>query len=244
MGTTDRRYRAANDEAAAEPREKLQSFMAKHARTGADLETSITLIDETLARFNSSLLAGTDILKKAKRIAKAAMEFAKALESTCAIYTDDDGIAREGEESVWPYLRIAKLMGSGTFGDDAASALRFGETWRPARCFDAAVGNAPALLFHVRAIEQQAQHAVAFSLHKRPPDTKTARLRYELESIWNNISGKKPGYSGVTTFDSPRTHFGAFVKLALEAASDGIVWDNRKRKEVFKKLMGRKKPKK
>jgi hypothetical protein len=139
----------------------------------------------------------------AKRLEAAAARLAKALESTCAIDEGGD-IAREGPASVWPFLRIAELMGPQAFSGDAASALRYGKSFPEVRRFDIAAGPAPALLHRVRALERQARIASeVFRQRGHPQSVLAARLGVELEMIWEALAGKKAAYSSEATFDAP-----------------------------------------
>jgi hypothetical protein len=217
------------------PSDDLRAFLGSHALPGADIETAVILVQEALGRFKEPIMTAVEIARKAKRLADAAAKFARALEVCADVKIHKDGSARLGQSSVWPYLRIAELMGCGGFGDDVGSALRFGQTTYSARRFDVAAGGVWSLLFQVRAIAERAEKARRqFSPPKRPPDSKIMCLRFEFETIWHKFTGRPPGYSGAARFDAPRSHFGRFTRLALETTD----WDHHECMEIFKKLMG------
>jgi hypothetical protein len=241
--------RTKKDEEIESPRDKLTSFMRKHARDDIDIEHYSILINEALKRPS---LPNKDVANKAKQIADTAANFGKALENALAIYTDctgvigDAGVWREGPESVWPYLRIARLMSPDEFDGDSPSALRFGEISREARIFDRACGQIPmtAFLSQVQAIARHAEIASkTFIRRGAPRKVKTSQLYFELGNIWKNLSGKEPGYSGDWTFHNPRSYFEKFVKLAIGTTA----WDTSEQKSAIIGIhgfLGRKKPKK
>jgi len=100
------------------------------------------------------------------------------------------------------------------------------------------VGKAPALLFQVRRVEQQARVAAkVFGQRGAPKKAVEARLRVELASIWERLAGKKATYSGAATYDEPRGYFNRFAKLAIQTTD----WDERKKGEIFKMIAGVKK---
>lgn len=221
-------------ETATSPREKLADFLRSHVREGVDIEHSVSLIVEALARFDHPLLQNKDIALKAQQLEEAAERFAKALKSVCVVEEGGD-IAREGPESVWPFLRIAELMGPQGFFDNAASALRYGKSSPEARRFDVAAGKVPALLHSVRTVERQARIArKVFTQPGHPQNALATRLLIELEVIWKQLTGKKASYSGATDFGAPRTHFSKFVRYAL-----GIIsWPEAKQRSIFSTVMG------
>jgi hypothetical protein len=191
----------------------------------------LTLIGEALARFASPLPPAREVPKEARAVERAAGKLAVALERTIAPESVGEYIMREGPGSIWriwPFLRVAGLMGDQGFGDDSASALRFGTSALPVRRFDSAAGDELGLLGQIKTVEQQARiTGKVFSARRRPRNIKARMLSYELEEFWKTATGKRAGYSGEATTDKPRTLFGKFVKLVLAttdwASCDTIV---------------------
>lgn len=243
MTGTRKLARRQKDAADDTPRERLTAFMREHAHSGANVDHHLTLIDEAIGRFKRPLLEKKDIADKAKRIADAAGKLARELRNACDIRPDsDEGIIREGPGSVWPFLRIAKLMGDHGFGEDVPGALRFGEHMQQARIFDCDVGKAPALHFTIQRLEQEARVAAkTFSKRGKPRELAHARFGIETQIIWRSLSGHAPGCSGEATFETPRSYFGHFVKLVIECTD----WNDATQKKSFNAAMaGVEKPKK
>jgi hypothetical protein len=235
---TRRQDSAADDS----PRKRLEAFMHEHAHSGANVDHHLTLIDEAIGRFERPLLEKKDIADKAKRIADAAGNLARELRNACDIRPDnDEGIIREGPGSVWPFLRIAKLIGDHGFGEDVPGALRFGEHMQQARIFDCDVGKAAALHFTIQRLEQEARAAAkTFSKRGKPRELARARFGIEMQIIWRSLSGNAPGRSGEATFETPRSYFGHFVKLVIESVN----CDDERRKTIFNAILeGKKKGK-
>ena len=218
------------------PYDELATFLRAQAREGVDIGHCLTLISEALLRAGKEPPANVDIRTKAKDLAKAAAIFAKALQVAGAIDASGD-IARERPDSIWPFLSVAELIGPHGF-DDAASALRFGLSSHQARSFDSEAGKAPALLFQVKRVEQQARLAArVFGQRGAPKKAVQARLGVELALVWEYLAGKKATYSGTATYDQPRGYFNRFAKLAIQTTD----WDERKKREIFKMIAGVKK---
>jgi hypothetical protein len=243
MASTRKLTRRQDGAADDTPRERLVAFMGEHAQSNADIDHHLTLIDEAVGRFERPLLEKKDIANKAKRIAGAAGKLARELRNACDVRPDSDGgIIREGPGSVWPFLRIAKLMGDQGFGEDLPGALRFGEHMKQARIFDCDVSKAPALHFTIQRLEREARDAaITFSKRGKPRELAGARFSQELQLIWKGLSGNKPCDSGEGRFEKPRSKFGHFVKLVIE----GPDWDEATQKKSFNAAMaGVEKPKK
>jgi hypothetical protein len=98
----------------------------------------------------------------------------------------------------------------------------------PVRRFDSAAGDELGLLGQIKRVEQQARiTGKVFSARRRPRNIKARMLSYELEEFWKAATGKRAGCSGAATIDKPRSHFGTFVKLALDTtgwASHGKIF--------------------
>ncbi len=219
---------------------KLADFIRRNACSVKGLSDEeagnfLILIREALSRFEKThLLRNADISARAEQLAKTAAAFAKEIKRSAALH-EDSGILRDGDRSIWPYLRIAETIGGDTvFSHDIPSALRFGETLYSARRFSNAVGSPAALYFHAQALERQALKAKkVFSRRGRAADLARNRLHTELEMLWANITGKSAGHSGSGINDDPRTTYGNFVKLAVEAEG----WAAKRRNEVVTALI-------
>lgn len=219
--------------------DKLAEFIHANANTmaEADVDRYIVLAKEALARADIYLLNISDISNRAKRLAAAAGKFAKELSAAISLENvqltngEAGALKRQGATSIWPYLRIAKLLGEGDFHEDVPSALRYGENSRLARVFDTRVGNPQALLLSTKELEKNASAAAtAFSVRKRPPDLRRRRLRAELAMIFRSAFEREPPKQvSQASYDDPRSPFGRFVKLAIETTD----WDQQSREEAF-----------
>jgi hypothetical protein len=104
------------------PRQKLRDFLEQHALPDTNIKHYLTLIDEALARFASPLPPAREVAKEARALERAAGKLAAALERTIAPEMVGEYIMREGPASIWriwPFLRVAGLMGDQGFGDRA-----------------------------------------------------------------------------------------------------------------------------
>ncbi len=216
------------------PETRLETFMRRHAHPDADIPRHFVLVREALERVDrvrSTLVANPDIAAKAKDLGSAAQKFAKALRIASAYEVVEDGrIGREGAGSIWPYLRIAELLGARGFGDDVPGALQLGDAVREARTVDATIGRPLDLLFKVSAIEKQADLAAkVFTKRGSPKNLVAARLRGDLEIVWKSLTSKEPGRSSLSTLDQPRSFFEWFVKFALETTN----WSRGRQAEIF-----------